>query len=278
MSNTTMSMPAPVVNDNDAMITDHPVEASGDEKNDLVPEETEHKEADSAPSEEGLQAAKRLVEALLFASAEPLTERMLANRVPDGVNIKSLLKDLQADYAERGVNLNRAGTSWAFRTAEDLGAVLNVETEVARKMNRAGIETMAVIAYHQPVTRAEIEEIRGVSLSKGTLDMLFEKKWIKPRGRRETPGRPMTWGTTDIFLDHFGLSGLTDLPGLDELKVAGLLESGPALNVYRSRVGEETAVDGDNDQTALFPTGQDDEALSETDDAPEHDEPLDPDQ
>jgi segregation and condensation protein B len=223
---------------------------------------------------------------LLVASAEPLSERMLSNRLPKNLDAKALLKALQHDYANRGVNLVRAGNSWAFRTADDLSAVLNVEAEVSRKMSRATIETMAIVAYHQPVTRAEIEEIRGVSLSKGTLDSLFEKEWIKPRGRRETPGRPMTWGTTDAFLDHFGLSRVTDLPGMDELRAAGLLESGPALNVYRSRGGLEHATPpegagdeaDDTEPAALSPFSQQGEegALPDLADEAETEEPLDP--
>ncbi len=243
------------------------------------------------PSEAEIHDAKRLVEAILFASADTLSERAIAGRVPDGINVKALLKDLQEEYAGRGVNLVRVGISWAFRTAHDLSAKLNIETEVSRKLGRATIETMAIIAYHQPVTRAEIEEIRGVSLSKGTLDVLFEKSWIKPRGRRETPGRPMTWGTTDDFLDHFGLSRVTDLPGMDELKAAGLLESGPALNVYRSRGdigegngaqtadGEEVTDENNADPAAQVPFSSqgEEDALPETADEGDVAEPLDPD-
>lgn len=190
----------------------------------------------------------RLLEAVLFAASEPLTERVLANRLPDGAPVKALLAALQADYADRGVNLQRSGGSWAFRTAPDLAQMMAREVEVSRKLSRAAIETLAIIAYHQPVTRAEVEEIRGVGLSKGTMDILLEEGWIKPRGRRDTPGRPLTWGTTDGFLDHFGLEKLGDLPGIKELKAMGLLESGPALNVYRSRgdlAGGEGGVDTD---------------------------------
>lgn len=253
-----------------------------DARGENTPEEIE-------PSEEDIKRGLRLLEALLFASAEPLSERLLSNRLPEHLNVKTLLKALQEEYAERGVNLVRVGNSWAFRTAEDLSAVLNVEAEVSRKMSRATIETMAIVAYHQPVTRAEIEEIRGVSLSKGTLDALFEKEWIKPRGRRETPGRPMTWGTTDVFLDHFGLSRVTDLPGMDELKAAGLLESGPALNVYRSRSdqgdappeGAETDASdttGNTDAAAHTPFSQhgEEDALPDVVDDAESEEPLDP--
>lgn len=183
----------------------------------------------------------RLLEAVLFASSDPVSERALANRLPDGVNVKALLKELRSFYEGRGVNLVRRGGSWAFRTAPDLGQRLNLEVEVSKKLSRAAIETLAIIAYHQPVTRAEIEEIRGVSLSKGTLDLLFEEGWIKPRGRRETPGRPMQWGTTDSFLDHFGLESVSQLPGLKELRAMGLLDSRPAIEAYSVRADMQSA-------------------------------------
>jgi len=177
----------------------------------------------------------RIIEAYLFASSEPVSERALQGRLPEGTDLTPLLNELQSHYESRGVNLIRAGKSWAFRTAEDISSILNKEIDMGRAPSRAAIETLAICAYHQPVTRAEIEEIRGVSLSKGTLDVLFEAGWIKPRGRRQTPGRPVTWGTTDAFLDHFGLSDIRDLPGMEELQAAGLLESGPAINAYNSR-------------------------------------------
>lgn len=183
----------------------------------------------------------RLLEAVMFASSEPVSERSLAHRLPDGVNVKPLLRELRGFYEGRGVNLVRRGGSWAFRTAEDLGQRLNIEVEVSRKLSRAAIETLAIIAYHQPVTRAEIEEIRGVSLSKGTLDLLFEEGWIKPRGRRDTPGRPMQWGTTDNFLDHFGLESVSQLPGLKELRAMGLLDSRPAIEAYSMRGEMQTS-------------------------------------
>ena len=196
----------------------------------------------------------RLLEAILFASAEALSERELVARLPEEADLEGLLWELQADYAERGVNLVKAGRSWAFRTAPDLAALFTKETEVARRLSRAAVETLAVIAYHQPVTRPEIEEIRGVGLSKGTLDTLFEAGWVRPKGRRRTPGRPVTWGTTDEFLDHFSLEGLGDLPGMDELKAAGLLDARPALDAYpvpgvsaANSDAEDTAVDGDLD-------------------------------
>jgi segregation and condensation protein B len=181
---------------------------------------------------EDTQRHRRMIEAVLFASSEPLSEKALAARLPDGVALAPLLEDLRADYAERGVNLIKAGGAWAFRTAPDMAALLSKEIEVSRKLSRAAIETLAIIAYHQPITRAEIEEVRGVSLSKGTLDVLFEEGWIRPKGKRRTPGRPTTWGTTDGFLDHFGLESLKDLPGMDELKAAGLLDARPAIEAY----------------------------------------------
>ncbi len=181
----------------------------------------------------------RLVEALLFASSEPLTERLLKNRLPNGASLKAILKHLQKDFENRGVQLVQRGKTWAFRTAPDLTTLLNKEIEVPRKLSRAAIETMAIIAYHQPVTRGEIEEIRGVTISRGTIDILLELGWIGPRGRREVPGRPMTWGTTDAFLDHFGIESRTDLPGMQELKDAGLLDASPAIQVYRSQVNSE---------------------------------------
>lgn len=174
----------------------------------------------------------RLLEAILFASSEPVTEKSLARRLPEGVEAGPLLERLKGDYRQRGVNLVHVGGSWAFRSAPDLTSMLNREIEVARKLGRATVETLAIIAYHQPITRGEIEEIRGVSLSKGTFDALFDHGWIQPRGRRKTPGRPTTWGTTDGFLDHFGLQSIKDLPGVDELKSAGLLDKRPAIDAY----------------------------------------------
>ncbi|MBX6324173.1 MAG: SMC-Scp complex subunit ScpB, partial [Rhodospirillaceae bacterium] len=171
----------------------------------------------------------RLLEAMLFAAAEPLPERALAARLPEGAPCRELLGELQALYAGRGVNLVQRDDKWTFRTAPDLADRLRVEQKVTRRLSRAAVETLAVIAYHQPVTRAEIEEIRGVALSKGTLDTLLEAGWIKPHGRREVPGRPVTWVTTDAFLDHFSLESRDALPGLEELKAAGLLDARPAV-------------------------------------------------
>ena len=167
----------------------------------------------------------RLLEALLFASTEPLEESALAKRMPEGVDVKVALAQLQADYAMRGVNLVRVANKWTFRTAGDLAWLMTRESVETRRLSRAAIEMLAIIAYHQPVTRAEIEEIRGVVTSKGTLDVLLETGWIRPRGRRKTPGRPLTFGTTEAFLSQFSLEALGDLPGLDELKGAGLLDT-----------------------------------------------------
>jgi segregation and condensation protein B len=167
----------------------------------------------------------RLLEALLFASSVPLDEKTLGARLPEDVDVRASLRALQEEYAVRGVNLVHIGNKWAFRTAADLSWLLTKEVTVPRKLSRAAIETLAVIAYHQPVTRAEVEEIRGVAMSKGTIDVLMETGWIRPRGRRKAPGRPITYGTTEDFMSHFGLEQLSDLPGLEELKGSGLLDN-----------------------------------------------------
>ena len=206
----------------------------------------------------------RILEALLFAAEEPLDEKILATRLPAGVDAHALLMQLQKEYASRGVNLVRVAGKWSLRTANDLAWLLTHEAIVTRKLSRAAIETLAIVAYHQPVTRAEVEEIRGVSTAKGTLDVLLETGWIRLRGRRKAPGRPVTYGTTEAFLSHFGLEALTDLPGLDELKGAGLLESSlpagftvpvpsddPAL-----RDDEEALEPGDLDLGLVPPAGR----------------------
>src|SRR6187455_3222602 len=169
----------------------------------------------------------RLIEALLFAAGEPLDNKTLRERLPEGVDIESAMRRLQAEYAPRGVNLVRVAGKWMFRTANDLAWLLARDTVEPKKLSRAAIETLAIIAYHQPVTRAEIEDIRGVAVSKGTVDALMEVGWVRIRGRRRTPGRPVTYGTTEGFLVHFGLENVSDLPGMDELKAAGFLEAAP---------------------------------------------------
>ena len=171
----------------------------------------------------------RILEALLFASAEPLGEEALSRRLDAGADLSGLLRELSESYAGRGVNLVRLAGGWVFCTAPDLAPLLRVERPVARKLSRAAVETLAVIAYHQPVTRAEIEQIRGVSAGKGTIDALMEAGWVRPKGRRVGPGRPLLWVTTQEFLIHFGLDSLSELPGLDELRAAGLLQLTPTL-------------------------------------------------
>lgn len=172
---------------------------------------------------------KRLIEALLFASPEPVTLRTIQGRLPDSADVGAILMELKEDYSERGVNLVRLEDAWAFRTAPDVGPYLALAKKQEKKLSRAALETLAIVAYHQPVTRAEIENIRGVATNKGTLDVLLEAGWIKPGRRRETPGRPVTWITSTNFLDEFGISELKDLPGLQELKSSGLLDIRPAI-------------------------------------------------
>jgi segregation and condensation protein B len=177
-------------------------------------------EEQGAPRPEEL----RLLEAMLFASATPLDEKELAARLPEGIDVRAALAQLQEEYSTRGVNLTRVSGKWTFRTASDLAWLLSKESVETRKLSRAAIETLAIIAYHQPVTRAEIEDIRGVSTSKGSVDVLLETGWIRPRGRRKAPGRPVTYGTSAEFLSHFGLDAVGDLPGLEELKGSGMLD------------------------------------------------------
>ncbi len=193
----------------------------------------------------------RIAEAMLFAASEPLEEAEIARRMPDGLAAGDVLARLKQDYAARGVNLVRVGKKWLFRTAADLGWLLSKEVVEPRRLSRAALETLAIVAYHQPVTRAEIEDIRGVAISKGTMDVLIETGWVRLRGRRRSPGRPLTYGTTEAFLLHFGLEAITDLPGLEELKGAGLL-------------------DGPLPQAFTVPQPRDDEALTEDED------PLEP--
>ena len=204
----------------------------------------------------------RLLEALLFASAKPLTLKDLKRHFPEEVELEPLLDELMQRYANGGVSLQRMGDAWAFRTAPDLAPHMKLEQEVTRKLSRAAVETLAICAYHQPITRAEIEEIRGVAISKGTLDLLLEAGWIRPRGRRRTPGRPVTWGTTPAFLDHFGLESVDELPGIDELKAAGLLDKRPALTALSAR-GMLTEI-GDADDTDAGDEAEEEDALDES--------------
>ncbi len=206
-----------------------------------------------------LAEAVRIAEALLFAAPEPMAEAEIARRLPDGVAVGAVLAKLRADYEGRGVRLVRVGARWVFRTADDLGWLLSASAREVMKLSRAAMETLAIIAYHQPATRAEIEDIRGVSVAKGTLDVLLSTGWIRPRGRRRSPGRPITYGTTDAFLLHFGLETIGDLPGLDELRGAGLFDGRlpPAFSVPLPHDGP---LDADEDP-------MDDAAEPEEDDA-----------
>jgi len=178
--------------------------------------------ADFSP--QGAGEVERMIEALLFAAAEPLSVKDLASRMPDGADIAAGLAALVEQYATRGVNLVEVAGRWRFQTADDLAFLMTLEREEPRRLSRAAQETLAIVAYHQPVTRAEIEAIRGVQASRGTLDLLLEIGFVRPRGRRRTPGRPVTYATTDAFLEHFGLASLADLPGAAEMKAAGLLD------------------------------------------------------
>lgn len=197
----------------------------------------------------------RVLEAMLFASAQPLSLSTMRERMPEGADVGGLLLQLQQTYESRGVTLVNIDGYWAFRTASDLGAALQLKKEVRRPLSRAAMETMAIVAYHQPVTRAEIENIRGVVTSGGTLDILMEEGWVKPGRRRETPGRPLTWVTTTDFLDQFGLQALTDLPGLDELKSSGLLDRRPAIDATTAdmfdQIEEEDAAAESDEEDAM---------------------------
>ncbi|MDO8287689.1 MAG: SMC-Scp complex subunit ScpB [Parvibaculum sp.] len=188
----------------------------------------------------------RMAEALLFAAAEPLDHDTLAARLPAGADVGALIQDLQALYEARGVNLVCVANKWMFRTAADLSFLMERNAVEQRKLSRAAMETLAIIAYHQPVTRAEIEEIRGVSVSKGTIDVLMETSWVRLRGRKRSPGRPVTYGTTEAFLVHFGLEAVGDLPGLDDLKASGLLD-GRLPPGFEIPIPTEGGVEGDGE-------------------------------
>lgn len=204
----------------------------------------------------------RLIEALIFAASSPLDEAALRERLPEGSDVPALIAELQALYAVRGVNIVHVGGGWTLRTAPDLAPRLKLTQKVTRRLSRAAIETLAVIAYHQPVTRAEIEEIRGVVISRGTLDTLMEAGWIVPKGRKQTVGRPATWVTTEAFLLHFGLASLTDLPGVDELRAAGLVGPRPDATLT-----ETIAVVGDRLPDA--PSIEDSQETEETEELEE---------
>ncbi len=186
----------------------------------------------------------RLLEALLFASQSPVDAAAIKARLPADADIPSLIAELTEHYRGRGVNVVEAAGGWTVRTATDLGPRLKLVQKISRKLSRAAMETLAIVAYHQPVTRAEIEDIRGVVVSSGTLDLLMEIGWIGPKGRRQTVGRPVTWGTTDAFLLHFGLASAGDLPGIEELRAAGLIGSRPELTLGETGKLAELPVDG----------------------------------
>lgn len=205
----------------------------------------------------------RIVEAVLFAAEEPLDAPNIADKLPQGADVPGILQAIEEKYAAAGFTLQQIGRKWTFRTAPDLAHALQKHVVQQRRLSRAALETLAIIAYHQPVTRAEIEDIRGVSVSKGTLDVLLESEWVKIRGRRRVPGRPVTYGTSDNFLLHFGLESLKDLPGLDELKAAGLLDDRlppgfavPAPNPD-SDPDEDPLADGDDGSDELAPLEMD---------------------
>jgi segregation and condensation protein B len=201
----------------------------------------------------GDPARLRSLEAILFASAEPLSEDELRKRLPEGTDCAALLAELQALYADRGVNLTKVAGGWAFRTAPDLASLMTREVVEQRRLSRAALEMLAIIAYHQPVTRTEIEDIRGVTTSKGTLDLLIEIGWVRIAGRRRVPGRPVTFGTTQAFLEHFGLDKVTDLPGIDELAAAGLLDKSIATlpGEFDPPGDEDEADDEESDRSYL---------------------------
>lgn len=245
----------------DAMLEEMTDEAGSEES---AAEETGADETTADDVEHTLQdyaQETRIVEALLFAATEPVSTDFLAERLPEGTDIGAILEDIRTLYVDRGVNLTRVAGKWSLRTAEDLSPHLRIERKVSRKPSRAAVESLAIIAYHQPVTRSEVEEIRGVSVSKGSFDVLLEAGWIKPVGRRRTPGRPTTWGTTPNFLEEFGLDSLADLPGVDELKASGLLDTRPAGTI----IGDSGDMYNDAEAEGA-PEEEEPEALSDGDD------------
>jgi segregation and condensation protein B len=221
----------------------------------------------SGPAARGRREALRIAEAMLFASATPLGAADLAARLPEGTDVGAVIRDLQGAYAGRGVNLVAVAGGWMFRTADDLSWLLQREAEQTRKLSRAALETLSIIAYHQPVTRAEIEEVRGVSISKGSLDLLMEIGWIRMRGRRKTPGRPVTYGTTAEFLAHFGLDTVSDLPGLEELRGAGLLEGHIPPGFKIPAPSDAEGLTDEEDPLGDEPVGEDDDGAAGEGDA-----------
>lgn len=220
-----------------------------DDKNSDVGEDVIGTPDEASPvSPETALEHKRMVEAVLFASQRPLSLQDIAIRLPKGADVAAYLEQLAEDYESRGVELAYVAGKYMFRTAEDLSFLLRKEVDEPRKLSRAAVETLAILAYHQPVTRAEVEDIRGVSLSRGTLDVLMEAGWIRPMGRRKTPGRPVTYGTTEDFLVHFGLESVKDLPGLAELKAAGLLDS---VDQAIDKIGWQPSTEAEEDDDQI---------------------------
>ena len=211
-----------------------------------------------------LQSYAATVEALIFASDKPVRERDLRHHIPEDQELHPIIDIIRTRFDQTsGIELCKVGDGWAFRTRADIAEKLSQHKLVERPLSRAALEVLAIIGYHQPITRAEIEEIRGISLSKGTMDILLELGWIKPRGRRRTPGRPLTWGTSPAFLDHFGLEEITDLPGLDELKSAGLLRKGQILGALMDAPQPGENEDGDDDLEDLLDDSLMEEAVVE---------------
>jgi segregation and condensation protein B len=214
------------------------------------------------------------IEAIIFAASKPVRATELQAQLPDGVELESVLPLIEARFdATSGIELCRVGDAFAFRTRTEIAERLNTHRQVERPLSRAALEVLAIVAYHQPITRAEIEEVRGISLSRGTIDILLELGWIKPRGRRRTPGRPLTWGTSPAFLDHFGLESLSDLPGLDDLKAAGLLRKGQVIGGLIDGVstGDDEAEDTfEGDEPDLLEEAMIDAGLSVDDDGDDH--------
>jgi len=200
-----------------------------------------------------LQDCAATIEALIFASDRPIRERELIMHLPENMDLAEVIAAVALRYdATSGIELCQVGDGWAFRTKAEIAERLSQHKQIERPLSRAALEVLAIIAYHQPITRAEIEEIRGISLSKGTMDILLELGWIKPRGRRRTPGRPLTWGTSPAFLDHFGLADVGDLPGMDDLKAAGLLRKGQILGALMDHAPQNDDIDDEDDSDADF--------------------------
>ncbi|MBN9081656.1 MAG: SMC-Scp complex subunit ScpB [Rhizobiales bacterium] len=196
---------------------------------------------------EAHREAMRIAEALLFAATEPMEETEIARRLPEGADVEAVMLQLREEYAQRGVNLVRVARKWLFRTATDLGWLLSRDVSEQKKLSKAALETLAIVAYHQPVTRAEVEDIRGVAISKGTLDVLLETGWVRLRGRRKAPGRPVTYGTTEAFLLQFGLEQITDLPGLEDLRSAGLFDGRLPEGFGVPKPSDDSALTDDED-------------------------------